>query len=93
MASLFGLTLKPIRIAFDAFASVTSVSVITPIFDKIIFGVTSGCLILLIAFFNASLDPCTSDLIIIGSSVGVTESLKADSLFAEINGCFVDLLF
>ena len=33
---MFGLTLNPIRIAFEAFASVTSVSVITPILDKII---------------------------------------------------------
>ena len=40
-ASLLGLTLKPIRIALDALARVTSVSVITPIFDKIIFGVIS----------------------------------------------------
>ena len=56
-ASLFGLTLKPIRIALDAFAKVTSVSVITPIFDKIILGVTSLCSIFYIAFLKASLDP------------------------------------
>ena len=45
------------RTALEAFASVTSVSAITPIFDKIIFGVTSLCLILSIAFLSASLEP------------------------------------
>ena len=33
--------------------------------DKIILASTSSCLILFIAIFNASLDPCTSDLITI----------------------------
>ena len=47
-----------------------SVSVITPIFDKIIFGVTSACLIFSIALFIASLDPWTSDLTIMASSFG-----------------------
>ena len=77
---MLGLTLKAIRIAFDAFASVTSVSVITPIPDKIIFGETSSCWIFSIAFLIASLEPCTSDLIIIGSSLGVEALSKADSL-------------
>ena len=74
-------------------ARVTSVSVITPILDKIIFGVTSACLIFSIAFFNASLDPCTSDLIIIANSFGTTLSLNTDSLLAEISGACFDLLF
>ena len=82
-ASLLGLTLKPIRIAFEAFARVTSVSVITPIFDKIIFGVTSGCLIFSMAVFIASLEPWTSDLTIIANSFGVALSLKNESLFWE----------
>ena len=83
--------MKPIRIALEAFAKTTSVSVITPIFDKIIFGVTSSCLIFSIAFLIASLDPWTSDLIIIGNSSGVKLSLKADSLLAEISGACLDL--
>ena len=41
-ASLFGLTLKPIRTAFEALAKVTSVSVIMPIPEKIIFGSLSS---------------------------------------------------
>ena len=45
LASLFGLTLKPISIALEALARVTSVSVITPTPDKAIFGATSACLI------------------------------------------------
>ena len=69
LASLFGLTLKPIRTAPEAFASVTSVSVITPIFDKIIFGETSLCWTFSIAFLSASQDPWTSDLIINGNSL------------------------
>ena len=56
-ASLFGLTLKPISTAFEALAKVTSVSVITPILDKIIFGETSLFFILSIAVLSASLDP------------------------------------
>ena len=56
-ASLLGLTLKPITMALEAFARLISFSVITPILDKIIFGITSSCLIFSIAFFNASLDP------------------------------------
>ena len=92
MASLFGFTLKPIRIALVDFARVTSVSVITPMFDKIIFGETSSCWIFSIAVFSASLEPCTSDLIIIGSSLGVEALSKADSLLAEINGACFDLL-
>ena len=71
LASLFGLTLKPIRIALDALARITSVSVITPIFDKIIFGATSACLIFSIVFLSASLEPWTSDLIIMANSFGV----------------------
>ena len=85
-ASLLGLTLKPITIAFEAFARVISVSVITPIFDSIIFGATSSCLIFSIAFLSASLDPWTSDLIIIGSSLRIELSSNADSFFAEIKG-------
>ena len=49
------------------FARFTSVSVITPIPDKIIFVETSSCLISSIAFSSASLEPCTSDLIIIAN--------------------------
>ena len=89
---MLGLTLKPIRIALDAFASVISVSVITPMLDNIIFGTTSSCLIFSIAFFNASLEPCTSDLIIIDNSFGAELFSKADSLLAEIIGVFSDLL-
>ena len=70
LASLLGFTLKPIRIALEALARVTSVSVITPILDKIIFGTTSACLIFWIAFLIASLDPWTSDLMIMGYSFG-----------------------
>ena len=92
LASLFGLTLKPIRIAWDALARVTSVSVITPIFDKIIFGVTSAWSIFSIAVLIASLDPWTSDFIIMASSFGPVALLKTDSLLAAIKGdCFVSL--
>ena len=78
-ASLFGLTLNPITIALEAFARVISVSVITPIFAKIILGVTSSCLIFSIELLSASLEPWTSDLIITGSSLTVGPSSKADS--------------
>ena len=57
LASLFGLTLKPITTALEAFAKVISVSVITPMPDNIIFGITSECFIFAIAFFNASVEP------------------------------------
>ena len=40
-ASLLGLTLKPTRTAFEAFARETSVSFIIPISDRIIFASTS----------------------------------------------------
>ena len=73
----------------DALARVTSVSVITPIFDKIIFGATSACLIFSIAFLSASLDPWTSDLIIIGNSFGEKLSSNAESLLTKINVWFV----
>ena len=55
-------------IAFDALAKETSVSLIIPISDKIIFGLTSECSILVMAFLRASLDPLTSDFKIILSS-------------------------
>ena len=45
-----------------------SVSLIIPMSDKIIFGLTSEWVILLIEFLSASLDPCTSDFKIIFSS-------------------------
>ena len=92
LASLFGLTLKPIRIAFDALAKVTSVSVITPMFDKIIFGATSGWVIFSIAFLIASLEPWTSDLIIIANSFADNLLSKADSLVAKIGDVCFDLL-
>ena len=56
LASLLGLTLKPKSIALEAFARVTSVSVITPTADKIIFGVTSSCLTFSIASLTFSGD-------------------------------------
>ena len=56
-ASLFGLTLKPINKAFEALANETSVSFIIPMSERIILGSTSSFLILLIAFFKASLEP------------------------------------
>ena len=90
-ASLLGLTLKAINTAFDAFANVTSVSVTIPISAKIILGLTSSCLIWLIAFLIASDDPCTSDLIIkFSSSVDLSE--KAESWVAKVNGFFPSLL-
>ena len=67
-ASFVGLTLNAMRIALDALAKVTSVSVSIPISDKIIFCLTSACLIWVIAFFIASDEPWTSDFIIILSS-------------------------
>jgi len=42
---LLGLTLKAIKIALDAFAKLTSVSVTIPTSDKIIFVLISLCLI------------------------------------------------
>ena len=89
-ASLFGLTLNPTTTALEAFARVISVSVITPILAKIIFGLTSSCLIFSIALFSASLEPWTSDLIIIGSSLTVGPSSKADSFLVEIKGSCLD---
>ena len=68
-----------------------SVSVITPIFAKIILGVTSACLIFSIAFLRASLEPWTSDLIIIASSFGAELLSNADSLLAKIDGACFDL--
>ena len=53
MASLFGLILKPNKIALDAFAKVTSVSVIGPTDDKIIFGLIFSIWIFSIAFAKA----------------------------------------
>ena len=78
--------------ALEAFARIISVSVITPMFDKIIFGITSSCFILSIAFLRASLEPWTSDLIIIGSSFCTVILSKADSLLAEINGACFDFV-
>ncbi len=60
MASLFGLILNPSNIAFDAFAKVTSVSVIGPTDDKIILGLIFSTWIFSIAFANASKEPFTS---------------------------------
>ena len=84
-ASLLGLTLNAIRVALDAFAKVTSVSVTIPISDKIILGLTSSCVIWLIALLIASADPCTSDFIIIFSSA-VELSAKAESWVANAKG-------
>ena len=84
-ASLLGFTLNAISIDFDALARVTSVSVIMPISERSIFGLTSSCLIWLIAFLIASEDPCTSDLTIIFSSSD-EESLKAESCVTNVNG-------
>jgi len=75
-ASLLGLTLNAIKAAFDAFARVTSVSVTIPMSAKIIFGLTSSCLIWLIAFLMASDDPWTSDLIIKSDVHGSSEAIK-----------------
>ncbi len=44
-ASLLGLTLNAINNDLEAFARVTSVSVIIPISERSIFGLTSSCLI------------------------------------------------
>ena len=52
-ASLFGLILKPINFAFDAFAKFTSVSVTGPTADNIIFGETPLISIFVIEFDNA----------------------------------------
>ena len=73
-------------------AKVTSVSVITPILDKIILGATSSCFIFSTAVFIASLDPWTSDFIIIASSFTKTFSVNADSLLTDISGACFDLL-
>ena len=78
------------RIALEAFARVTSVSVIIPISAKIIFGLTSSCLIWEIAFLMASEEPCTSDLIIIFNSSEVL-SLNADSCVTKVRGLFKSL--
>ena len=55
--------------------------------NKIIFGFTSSCSICVIAFFIASEDPCTSDLIIILSS-SVVLSLKAESCVTKVSEFF-----
>ena len=86
-ASLLGLTLKAIRVAFDALARVTSVSVTIPMSAKMIFGFTSSCFIWLIAFLIASDEPCTSDLIIRFNS-SADSSVNAESLVANDNGFF-----
>ena len=62
-----------------------SVSVIMPISDKIIFVLTSSCFIWEMAFFIASEDPWTSDLIIIFNSSEVL-SLKAESCVTKAKG-------
>ena len=92
LASLFGFTLKPISVALDALARVTSVSVITPILDSIIFGATSACSIFSIALLSAALDPWTSLLIIIGSSFGRELLSNAESLLTKICVVFLVLL-
>ena len=54
-----------------------------PISDRIIFAFTSSCLILSIAIFNASLEPWTSDFIIIlSSSLSLTLSKSVVLSFA-----------
>ena len=79
-ASLLGLTLNAIKIAFDAFAKEISVSVIIPISDKIIFGLTSSCFIWDIAPLIASEDPWTSDFIIIFNSSEILEIFKVSKV-------------
>ena len=61
-----------------------------PISDKIIFGLTSSCLIWLIAFLIASDDPWTSDLIIkFSSSEDLSEN--AESWDTNVRGFFPSL--
>ena len=73
------------RTAFDALVNETSVSVTIPISDNIIFALTSSCLIREMAFFIASDDPWTSDLIIIFNSSDVL-SLNAESSVTKVKG-------
>ena len=89
-ASFVGFTLNAISTALEAFAKVTSVSVIIPMSDKIIFGLTSSCFIWEIAPLIASDEPWTSDFTIIFSS-SETLSLKADSCVTKLNGFFPSL--
>jgi len=55
--------------------------------DSIIFGFTSSCFICEMAFFIASEDPWTSDLIIIFNSSDVL-SLNAESCVTKVQGFF-----
>ena len=58
---------------------------------RIIFGLTSSCLIWLIAFFIASDEPWTSDFIIkFNSSADLAE--KAESCVANVKGFLPSLL-
>ena len=82
---MLGFTLNAINNDSEALARVTSVSVIMPISERSILGLTSSCLIWLIALLIASEDPCTSDLIIIFSSSDVA-SLNAESCVTNVNG-------
>ena len=81
---MLGFTLKAISIAFDALANETSVSVIKPTSESIIFGKTSLFFIFKIAVLIASLDPLTSHLIIKFNS-SILLSLNADSCVAKTN--------
>ena len=77
-ASLFDY-IKPIILASDALASVTSVSVTGPTADNIIFGFIFSISILRSAVFIASNEPCTSALITILSVEVFSEFPKISS--------------
>ena len=89
---MLGFTLNAIKTAFDALANETSVSVISPMSEWIIFGKTSSFLIFRIAVLIASLDPWTSDLMIIFNSL-ILLSLKAESCVTKTNEFFSDCKF
>ena len=62
LASLSGRTLKPMMTALDAEASITSDSVIPPVWARMMLIATCSCGTLAISSWSASSEPETSDL-------------------------------
>ena len=88
--SLFDLTLNPIIIAPDALAKVTSVSVITPMPDKIIFGVTSLCLIFSIELFIAHLESSPNPSSIVNAKLWLGRAYFYSELFLESKKAYLE---